>query len=169
MILGRQALLTPLITGLGRQGATLPGSASAKAAMPQWGHQGQSASASCHAVPHSSPHQSADRLETLKLLIYLVPIFGTVPAALSMARTRTSPRERAVSRLVLTLAFSWLALYVALGAGSELAPGLSLRLLVTNLLVTTGYTVTSLGLMVRLLQGKPVKLPGFSRLSQRLP
>jgi len=142
--------------------------------MPQWGHRPSCVvhpryTVSNFTPPPAAPPPAANRLETLKLLIYLVPVFGTVPAALSMARATASPRERAVSRLVLTLAFSWLALYVALGAGSELAPGLALRLLVTNLLVTTGYTVTSLGLMVRLLQGKPVKLPGFTRLSQRLP
>ena len=46
---------------------------------------------------------------------------------------------------------------------------LALRLWVANTLVTTGYTLTNLGLMVRLLQGRSLKLPGFSPLSRRLP
>ncbi|MFH7241972.1 MAG: hypothetical protein ACHWZW_03880 [Spirulina sp.] len=108
-------------------------------------------------------------LERLKLMIYLVPIFGVVPAAYSLLQKQGSRQEQAISRLVITLALTWVMMYALLSTGSHLAPGLSLRFLVSNTLVTTGYTLTNLVLMVRLLQGKSVKLPGFSRLSQRLP
>ncbi|MGF1566584.1 MAG: hypothetical protein ACFCVD_00675 [Nodosilinea sp.] len=110
-----------------------------------------------------------DTLERLKLMIYLVPIFGVVPAAYSLWQRQGSRQEQAVSRLVVTLALSWVVVYGLLSAGSHLSPGLSLRLLVSNTLITTGYTVTNLVLMVRLLQGKSVTLPGISRLSKRLP
>lgn len=124
-------------------------------------------------TPPSPNHRTAltpaQRLETLKLMIYLVPIFGTVPALVSLIRQSGSQREQGISRLVITLALSWLIIYGLLGAGSQLAPALSLRLLISNTLVTTGYMLTNLTLMVRLLQGKPVRLPGFSRLSKRLP
>ncbi len=110
-----------------------------------------------------------ETLERLKLTLYLVPVFGVVPAIYSLWLKQGSRQEQAVSRLVVTLAFTWLITYGMLSAGSHLAPGLSLRLLITNTLVTTGYTLTSLVLMVRLLQGKSVSLPGFSNLSKRLP
>ncbi len=108
-------------------------------------------------------------LERLKLMIYLVPIFGVVPAAYSVWQKQGSRQEQSVSRLVITLALTWVMVYGLLSTGSHLAPGLSLRFLISNTLVTTGYTLTNLVLMLRLLQGKSVKVPGFSRLSQRLP
>jgi hypothetical protein len=120
-------------------------------------------------MKHSPPSNSSDSLERLKLMIYLVPIFGIVPATYSLMVRRGSRQELAVSRLVVTLALTWVVIYGGLSAGSHLAPSLTLRLLVTNLFVTTGYTLTNLMLMVRLLQGKSVKLPGFSSLSKRLP
>ncbi|NMF82665.1 hypothetical protein [Nodosilinea sp. P-1105] len=113
--------------------------------------------------------QPGDTLERLKLMIYLVPIFGVVPSLYSLVTKQGSPQEQSVSRLVVTLALTWVILYGLLSTGSHLAPGLSLRLLITNTLVTTGYTLTNLVLMVRLLQGKSVKLPGFSQFSRRLP
>jgi hypothetical protein len=112
---------------------------------------------------------SGDTLERLKLTIYLVPVFGVVPALYSLWQRQGSRQELAVSRLVVTLAITWVLAYGLLSAGSHLSPGLSLRLLITNTLVTTGYTLTNLVLMVRLLQGKSVHLPGFSGLSKRLP
>jgi hypothetical protein len=117
-----------------------------------------------------SPERDAgDTLKRLKLIIYLVPVFGTFPALFSLWRKQGDRREQDISRLVVTLALTWVVLYGLLGAGSHLAPGLSLRLLVSNALVTTGYTLTNLVLMVRLLRGQSVKLPGFSPLSKRLP
>lgn len=119
-------------------------------------------------MKHASP-VGGETLERLKLTIYLVPVFGVVPALYSLWQKQGSRQELAISRLVVTLAFTWLITYGMLSAGSHLAPGLSLRLLITNTLVTTGYTLTNLVLMVRLLQGKSVSLPGFSNLSKRLP
>lgn len=112
---------------------------------------------------------SGDTFERLKLMIYLVPIFGVVPAGYSLWTKQGSRQEQSVSRLVITLALSWVMVYGLLSAGSHLAPGLSLRFLISNTLVTTGYTLTNLVLMIRLLQGKSVKLPGFSPISRRLP
>jgi len=116
-----------------------------------------------------STDPSGETLERLTLIIYLVPVFGVVPALYSLWLQSDSRQVQSVSRLVVTLALTWLSLYVLLSAGSALAPGLSLRLWVANTLVTTGYTLTNLGLMVRLLQGRSPKLPGFSSLSRRLP
>ena len=118
---------------------------------------------------NSADHSSGNTLERLKLMIYLVPVFGTFPAIYGLWRKHGNRKERDLCRLVVTLALSWIMIYGLLSAGSHLAPGLSLRLLVSNALVTTGYTLTNLVLMLRVLRGQSVKLPGFSQLSKRLP
>jgi len=116
----------------------------------------------------SSAPDRQDTLERLTLLLYLVPIFGIVPALGRLLLGRGSRRERSTSRLVITLAMGWFLAYVALNGGAHLSPSLSLRLLVTSTLISTGYFITNLWLMVRLLQGKSVRLPGISPLSDRI-
>jgi hypothetical protein len=102
-------------------------------------------------------------LETLKLVIYLVPIFGFFPSLWSLYRRVGSRREQAASRTAVTLALAWLLVYGATGAGAHAFDGATARFLVTGLLSTTGYFVTNMWLMVRLLQGKSVRVPGLSR------
>ena len=114
-------------------------------------------------LPASQP------LDRLKLFIYLVPIFGVFPALLSLYRRQGSQQEQAISRLVVTLAFGWLAAYIFLGTGAQISEAFSLRLLVTSSLLTTGYFLTNLWLMVRLWRRKSIRLPGISKLSDRLP
>lgn len=118
---------------------------------------------------HHPDSDGSQTLERLQLVLYLVPIFGLVPALWSLYVKPSSRQEKAVSRLVVTLALGWLLTYGILSASGQLAPALSLRLLVSSTLVTTGYFMTNLWLMVRLLRGKPVRLPGLSQLSNRLP
>jgi hypothetical protein len=115
---------------------------------------------------HSDPET---RLETLKLIIYLVPIFGFFPALWSLYLRQGSPREQTVSKTAVTLALAWVMVYVLTTAGSQASDLVSTRLLVTSLLTTTGYFVTNLWLMVRLLQGGSARLPGISKLGDRLP
>lgn len=109
------------------------------------------------------------KLETLKLVIYLVPIFGFFPALWSLYFKQGSQREKTVSQTAVALALSWLAIYVLTTAGSQAVDLGATRLLITSLLATTGYFVTNLWLMVRLLQGGSVRLPGISKLGDRLP
>lgn len=109
------------------------------------------------------------RLETLKLLIYLVPIFGFFPALWSLYMKQGPKREKQVSQTAVTLALAWVVLYMLTAAGSQASDLVSTRLLITSLLATTGYFVTNLWLMVRLLQGGSVRLPGISQLGDRLP
>ncbi|MBF2035348.1 MAG: hypothetical protein IGR92_07650 [Leptolyngbyaceae cyanobacterium T60_A2020_046] len=108
-------------------------------------------------------------LETLKLVIYLVPIFGFFPALWSRYRHQGSRREETVSRTAIALALAWLAVYCMAGTGAQVFEPAMPRLLVTSLLATTGYFLTNLWLMIRLLQGKSIKLPGITSLSDRLP
>ena len=113
---------------------------------------------------------SETKLETLKLIIYLVPIFGFFPSLWSLYLKQGSRREQTVSKTAITLAIAWLIAYVLTAAGSQATTDVaSTRLLITSLLGTTGYFITNLWLMLRLLQGKTVRLPGISKLGDRLP
>lgn len=117
--------------------------------------------------PQADPES---KLETLKLILYLVPIFGVLPALWSLYFKQGSRREQTTSRTAVNLALAWLAVYVAAGAGSQMTTDVAnMRFLVVSLLATTGYFITSLGLMVRLLQGHTARLPGITKLSDRLP
>ncbi|PSN19052.1 hypothetical protein C7271_09285 [filamentous cyanobacterium CCP5] len=117
-------------------------------------------------TPNADPESSLQRLQ---LLLYLVPVFGCVPAVWSLYIQPGSKQVQSVSRLVVTMAVGWILLYGLLSAGSQLSPSFTLRLMTTNLLVTTGYFLTNLWLMVRLLRGQSVRLPGISQLSRRIP
>ena len=116
--------------------------------------------------PTSDPET---RLETLKLIIYLVPIFGFFPALWSLYYRQGTTREKTVSKTAVTLALAWVIVYTLTAAGSQASDLASTRLLITSLLATTGYFVTNLWLMVRLLQGGSVRLPGISKFGDRLP
>ena len=74
----------------------------------------------------------------------------------------------AVSRLSVTLAFSWLLGYLLLNVGAETSEFLTLRLLVLNSLLTSGYFLVSIWLMVRLASRSSVRLPGFTTLAERV-
>jgi hypothetical protein len=57
------------------------------------------------------------KLETLKLLIYLVPIFGVVPSLWSLYLRPGSRREQQVSRTAVVLLLGWAIAYGLTGAG----------------------------------------------------
>jgi hypothetical protein len=120
-------------------------------------------------------------LKHLKLFFYLVPIIGFFPSLWTLYhhgksfRGKDDPEARgedkqelAVSRLSVTLAGSWLLGYLLLGIGAETSEFLTLRLLILNTLLTSGYFLVSIWLMVRLTSGKSARLPGFSRLAERV-
>jgi NO-binding membrane sensor protein with MHYT domain len=117
----------------------------------------------------SSSADSETKLETLKLMLYLVPIFGFFPALWSLYFQQGSVREKSVSKTAVTLALLWVLLYGLTAVGAQGTDLMSTRLLVGSLLATTGYFMTNLWLMVRLMRGGSTRLPGISRLSDRLP
>ena len=90
--------------------------------------------------------------------VYLPPLHPHTPSPLA--------REIAISRLSVTLAFSWLLGYLLLNIGAETSEFLTLRLLVLNSLLTSGYFLVSIWLMVRLASRRSVRLPGFTGLAQ---
>lgn len=120
-------------------------------------------------------------LKHVELFFYLIPVIGFFPSLWTLYRhrgsqgrkvgadTQGSParsREQlAVSRLSVTLALSWLLGYFLLGFGAETSEFLTVRFLILNSLLTSGYFAISIWLMVRISARKSARLPGFSRLA----
>lgn len=104
------------------------------------------------------------KLNKFQLTIYLLPIVGWVPALWSLYIKQGNREEKAISRLSVSLTLIWLLAYSLLSVGSaQTSEFLALRLLYFNGLLTSGYLLTSLGLIIRLWQGKSVRLPGIKR------
>jgi hypothetical protein len=113
-------------------------------------------------------------LKHLQLFFYLIPVIGFFPALWTLYQrdksvsSSPSAEQLQVSRLSITLAGSWLIGYLLLGMGAENAEFLSLRFLVLNTFLTSGYFLVSILLMVRLYQRKSIRLPGFSNLAKQV-
>ncbi|HEY9639125.1 MAG TPA: hypothetical protein V6C57_01500 [Coleofasciculaceae cyanobacterium] len=110
-----------------------------------------------------------ENLKRLQMFLYLVPVVGFFPALWTLYRGGSDRELRNVSRLAVTLAVSWLLGYLLLGAGAETFDAASLQMLVLASLLTSGYFVVNMTLMVRLWRRKSLRLPGLSRLGDRLP
>ena len=111
------------------------------------------------------PLENSD-LKRLQLFIYLVPVLGFFPALWTLYRRQGSREQQAVSRLSVTLAFSWQLGYILLSAGVQVSEFWTLRLLFMNTLLTSGYFLVCIGLMVRLWQRKSPRLPGISSVAE---
>lgn len=110
-------------------------------------------------------------INRLQMFFYLVPVVGVFPSLWTLYRRQGSREQQAVSRLSVTLALAWVSAYVLLGAGaqiSEISQELTLRLLFMNSMLTSSYFLVCLWLMVRLSQRKQLRLPGISRLAERV-
>jgi hypothetical protein len=106
-------------------------------------------------------------LNRLEILVYLIPVFGFFPALWTLYRQEDQGAKRNASRLAVTLALGWLAGYLLLGIGAQ-ADAATLPLLILASLLTSGYFLANIWLMVRLWQGKSVRLPGVSQVGDRL-
>ncbi len=108
-------------------------------------------------------------IKRLKMFIYLVPVVGFFPALWTLYRGRSSRDERSLSRLVVTLSLAWILGVTLLNTGAQTVHAAALPLMIASTLLTSGYFVANLWLMVRLWQRKRLKLPIISRLGDRLP
>lgn len=113
-------------------------------------------------------------LKRLVLFVYLIPVFGLIPAAWTLSRRKSDRPHRAVSRLTLTLGGSWILGTTLLNTGlalsqAEETQGVGLSLLVLNSLLTSGYFVTCLWLMLRLWKRQSLEIPGLSWVAKYLP
>ena len=106
-------------------------------------------------------------LNHLQLFFYLIPVLGFFPSLWTLYQGDKAEQLK-VSRLSVTLASSWLIGYLLLGMGAETSEYLSLRLLILNTFLTSGYFLVSMILMIRLYQRKPLRVPGFSLLARQV-
>ncbi len=103
-----------------------------------------------------------------QLLLYLIPIIGFFPSLWTLYRGQGSREQLAISRLSITLALIWLLGYLLLASGAATSDFLTLRLFILNSFLTSGYFLVSVWLILRLMQGKSGRLPGFSTLAERV-
>ena len=108
-------------------------------------------------------------LKRLQMFVALTPVLGFFPALWLLSRGEGDREQRNTSRLAVILATGWVLGYVLLGAGTQVFDAASLQLLILASLLTSGYFITNIWLMVRLWLHKPIRLPGFSDLGDRLP
>jgi hypothetical protein len=95
------------------------------------------------------------KLLRLQLLLYLLPFVGVIPATWILYRGNGNPRQRSIARLSVKITLAWLLAYGLLGTSSFLAnDSLSLRLLYLDTLLTSGYLLLSLGMMLKIWREK---------------
>jgi hypothetical protein len=102
-----------------------------------------------------------------QLILYLIPIVGFFPSLWTLYQRQGSREQLIVSRLSITLAFIWMLGYLLLTTGAA-TDFLTLRLLILNSFLTSGYFLVSVWLIFRIIQGKSSRLPGFSNLAERV-
>jgi hypothetical protein len=103
-----------------------------------------------------------------RLLLYLIPIIGFFPSLWTLYRRDGNREQVALSRLSITLSLIWMLGYFLFTTGSTTSEIFTLRLLILNSFFTSSYFLVSVWLIVRIIQGKSKRLPGFSTLAERL-
>ena len=107
-------------------------------------------------------------LDRANLFVLMIPVIGFFPALWTLYRRQGSPERKAVSRLAIALAFSWLLGHILLEAGAISAESPILPMLLMSSLLTTSYFIVAVGLMVRLWKRQPLWLPGISRVAEQV-
>lgn len=118
-------------------------------------------------VPSPMPNAPSPMPKT-QLLLHLVPIVGFFPSLWTLYRGQGNREQLAISRLSITLAITWLLSYLLLATGAATSDFFPLRLFILNSFLTSGYFLVSIWLILRLMQGKSSRLPGFSNLAERV-
>ncbi|WP_414528103.1 hypothetical protein [Nodularia chucula] len=103
-----------------------------------------------------------------QLFLYLIPVIGFFPSLWTLYHRKGTKEQLMVSRLSITLAFTWLLGYSFLATGAATSEFLTLRMLILNSFLTSGYFLVSVWLIIRLIQGKSHRLSGFSRFAERV-
>ncbi len=107
--------------------------------------------------------ENLDRQEpdtrSLKLMLYFMPVFGIIPSLWSLNHTDSTRAERNASRMAIKLALTWFASYMLFDVGAQNIDALHLPLLLTSSLITSGYFVMNLWLVILLWQRKSIDVP----------
>lgn len=114
------------------------------------------------------PFENLD-IQRLRLFLYLVPVIGFFPALWTLYYRHGNRQAQDLSRSVVILTLGWIVGYVMLGLGSEVSESYAVALLLSSSVLTSGYFLTNLWLMMRLWQRKSLRLPLISHLGDRLP
>ncbi len=112
------------------------------------------------------PPKDTDTSKT-QLILYLIPIVGFFPSLWTLYHRQGSREQLALSRLSITLAFIWMLGYLLLTTGAA-TDFLTMRLLILDSFLTSGYFLVSIWLIFRVIQGKSSRLSGFSNLAERV-
>jgi hypothetical protein len=105
----------------------------------------------------------------LQLWLYLLPVVGIIPALWTISRKNKEREAQKASRLSLILTLSWLIIYLLLNLSAiQASELLAFRLLYLNALLTSGYFLTCLVLMLRLMKGKSIHLPLINKLAHTI-
>jgi hypothetical protein len=104
----------------------------------------------------------------IQSFIYLIPVLGFFPALWTLYRRNGNREQRVTSRIVIKLALGWLFGYLLLGTAAQTTDVQVLPLLIISSLLTSGYFLVNIWLMVRLWQHKSLRLPGLGGSSDRL-
>ena len=75
-------------------------------------------------------------LDRASLFVLMIPVIGFFPALWNLYRRQGSPERKAVSRLAIALAFSWLLGHILLEAGAISAESPTLTMLLMSSLLT---------------------------------
>jgi hypothetical protein len=103
---------------------------------------------------------------SLKLMLYFMPVFGIIPALWSLNHEDSTRAERNASRMAIKLALTWFASYMLFDVGAQNIDALHLPLLLTSSLITSGYFVMNLWLVILLWQRKSIDVPLLGRLDR---
>ncbi|TVP56678.1 MAG: hypothetical protein EA343_23730 [Nodularia sp. (in: Bacteria)] len=102
-----------------------------------------------------------------QLFLYLIPVIGFFPSLWTLYRRRGSREQLVVSRLSITLALTWLLGYFLLATSTATSEFFTLRMLILNSFLTSGYFLVSVWLIIRVIQDKSPRLSGFSSFAER--
>lgn len=120
-------------------------------------------------LPDAEPDSGeSDRLNRSVLFYYLIPVVGFFPSLWTLYRRQGSREQMIVSRLSVTLAFSWLLGHLLLQTGVQTTESIALPLLLVSSVLTSSYFVISVWLMIRLWQRRSLKIPGISHVADRV-
>ncbi len=111
--------------------------------------------------PHI-PAPAEPDLKKLDLYLCLVPVFGTIPAVLTLVRKRHShPQAKETARVAIALFLLWLVAYSTTGSPTGSPTGDTFQASAEILKGSTGilYLMSTFWLMLRTYQNKSVKLP----------
>ena len=109
------------------------------------------------------------KLQKMKLSLYLLPIVGTFLSFWTLARREGDAKQREVSRLSVSVTLIWFIVYGLLWTGAgQSSEIISFRLLYANAIATSGYFFFCCLLTVRLRQNKSLRFPGISKIADEL-